>query len=104
MNTEALMVVFSWIGIAIVAGCVVTIICYAFDRLRDVVRACRWNYKYKHRFDKPPVAKCYCKDCIYHTTKDSNGMGPCEWPGVDRWMPDSGFCYNAEPRKKDQVG
>lgn len=73
----------------------------AFDALRDVVRGWRWRRKYKHRFDKPPTAKCYCKDCEYHTTKDSSGMGPCGWPGVNRWMPDNGFCYEAEPRKEN---
>lgn len=23
------------------------------------------KYKVKHRFDNPPVAKCYCRDCKY---------------------------------------
>lgn len=97
MNIEALMTVCSWIGILVVAGCVVMIIYFAFDALRDVVRGWCWSYKYKHRFDKPPTAKCYCKDCVYHTAKDSSGMGPCGWPGVSRWTPDNGFCYEAEP-------
>lgn len=101
MNTEALMTVFSWVGILTVAGFVIMVIYCAFDALRDVVHGWRWQYKYKHRFDKPPTAACYCKDCVYHVEKCSDGMGPCGWPGVIRWTPDNGFCYEAEPRKKD---
>lgn len=101
MNTESLMTVFSWIGILVVAGCVVMMLYYAFDATRNVIHVLRWTYKYKHRFDKPPTAACYCKDCVYHVEKSSDGTGPCGWPGVSRWTPDNGFCYEAEPRKKD---
>ena len=94
MNIEALIHVCSWIGIAMVAGCVATIVCYAFDRLRDVVRGWRWEYKYKHRFDKPPMAACYCKDCKWHSEKD-NQCSNVTW--ADRHTPDNGFCYEAEP-------
>jgi hypothetical protein len=72
----------------------------AFDALRDVVRGWRWTYRYKHRFDKSPTAKCYCKDCVYHGTEHENS-NPCTLPGIDRWTPEDGFCYEAEPRKKD---
>ena len=102
MNIEAFMFVFSWIGILIVAGFVVMMLYCAFDALRDVVRGWRWMYKYKHRLDKPPTAKCYCKDCIYHsTTYKDGGNNKCSFPGIDIWTPEDGFCYEAEPRKKD---
>ena len=101
MNTETLMTVFGGIGISVVCGGVLIMAYCAFDSLRDVVRGLFWHYKYKHRFDKPPTAACYCKDCKYHVEKDSNGAGPCEWPGVSRWTPDNGFCYEADPKVRD---
>lgn len=94
MNTEALMVVFK-IGIYVVTGwCVGTMIGYAFDALRNVVR----EWRCKHRFDKPPTAACYCIDCKWHSVKD-NQCNNVTW--ADRHTPDNGFCYDAEPRKKD---
>ena len=103
IENEALMFVFSWIGILIVAGFVVAMLYCAFDALRDVVHGWRWHYKYKHRFDKPPTAACYCKDCVHHGTRIPNSgvTNACCLPGVGRYTPDNGFCYEAEPRKKD---
>lgn len=94
MNTEALMTACSWIGILVVAGCVVMMIYWAFDALRCVVHVWRWDYKYKHRFDKPSTAKCYCKDCKSHSVK-SGKCSNVTW--ADRYTPDNGFCYKAEP-------
>lgn len=55
------------------------------------------KHKQKHRFDKPPTAKCYCIDCIYH----DNETGRCckfkTWSTADHW-----FCWNAEPRKTEE--
>ena len=36
------------------------------DFVVDTIKNLKWKYKYKHRFDKPPLAKCYCKDCRYY--------------------------------------
>lgn len=54
----------------------------------------KWNYIYKHRFDKSPTAKCYCKDCEMHGLSSNR----CMLPGSTRYTPDNGFCYEAEPR------
>lgn len=94
MNTEALMTVFSWVGILTVAGFVIMVSSCAFDALRNVVRDWRWTYKYKHRFDKPPTAACYCKDCKWHSVKD-NKCSNATW--ADIYTPDNAFCYDAEP-------
>lgn len=94
--------VFGWIGILTAAGFVALMAYSAFDALRGVVYDWRWNYKYKHRFDKPPTAKCYCKDCIYHgTTYKDGGNNKCDVSKADIWTPDEGFCFKAEPKKRD---
>lgn len=47
----------------------------------------------KHRFDKPPTAKCYCIDCK-HWNKYSQGCRTHSgW-----WTADDWFCKSADPR------
>ena len=67
----------------------ITGICELIDRLK-------WQYTYKHRFDKPPLAKCYCHDCSHHTT--TNRCVNISW--AERYTPDNGFCYEAEPKEE----
>lgn len=94
---ETFWVVFGWFGILTIAGLVMLMAYCAFDSLRSVINEWRWQYKYKHRFDKPPTAKCYCKDCVHHG-KNGNDYGEkCGLPGVDRFTPHNGFCYMARP-------
>ena len=61
----------------------------------DWVAHKKYEYKRKHRFDKPPLAKCYCKDC-----KGFGGHGECfvhsGWYVAQDW-----FCWAAEPRSTD---
>lgn len=67
-----------------------------FDYVRYRVAELVWTYQYKHRFDKPPTAKCYCNDCEYHATNSKcNNVTWC-----DKYTPDNGFCYEAIPRKR----
>lgn len=95
---KTLWTIFAVIGFATIAGLVVLFAYFAFDALRDVVRVRHWKHKYKHRFDKSPTAACYCKDCIYHgTTYKDGGNNKCDFPGIEIWTPDEGFCFNAEP-------
>lgn len=100
MNTEALMIVCSLIGILAIAGLVIMVIYCAFDALRDVVRGWRWQCKYKHRFDKPPTAACYCKDCKWHSVKSGN-CSNVTW--ADIYTPDNAFCYDAEPMTRKEA-
>lgn len=100
MNIDALMTMCSWLGVLVVASCAVIIVCYAFDSIRNIIHVLRWTYKYKHRFDKPPTAKCYCKDCKWHSVKD-NKCSNVTW--ADRHTPDNGFCYEAEPMTEKEA-
>ena len=62
-----LRLIFSVICEAIGLGVIVAIIVPAFFGLFTVIKEgihkIRVHYKAKHRFDKPPMAKCYCVDC-----------------------------------------
>lgn len=81
------------IGMAATVALFVTIIYIVCESLSTTLHNARWSYKYKHRFDKQPTAKCYCKDCHYYSKN-----GKCEnvtW--ADRYTPDNWFCCDATP-------
>ena len=67
----------------------------------DAVRDLKWRYKRKHRFDKPPTAQCYCKDCKYYIIY-SSFHGRCSRGHIEQWnIADNNFCWMAEPLKSD---
>ena len=59
---------FCYFGIATLALIGILIIWLLVVALIDLLHELKWKYTYKHRFDKPPTAKCYCKDCMWHGT------------------------------------
>lgn len=71
------------------------------ELIKDKIRDLKWAYRRKHRFDKPPTAACYCKDCKYYETR--NGYGKCRRGHIiERWnIADSWFCWQAEPLERD---
>lgn len=95
---EGLKSVFVMIGIIATVGMFCMILVSLFYWLKDIANDLRYNYKIKHRFDKKPVAKCYCRDCYEHSK-----TGQCCLPGSDRYTPDNGFCYEARPLKKNEA-
>lgn len=58
---------------------------FVYEKIRDLQR----RYECKHRFDKPPTANCFCKDCIYHEEDDYCGY-------VRQKTPEDGFCYRSK--------
>ena len=67
-----------------------------YEVLYDFIKKLKWQYKYKHRFDKPPLAKCYCKDCRSYFEETGDCAAHTGWKVADNW-----FCWCAEPRKHD---
>ena len=63
----------------------------ALDEIDFFIWKKKREYQYKHRFDKPPKAKCYCIDCA---RRDEEGR--CY--ELNRWVSDDNFCWDAEPR------
>lgn len=66
------------------------IVCF----IRDGIVELRWKYKYKHRFDKKPIAKCYCIDCKWHGVNNDNNL--CQLH--DKHFPNDWFCKDAKPK------
>nr|DAO16277.1 MAG TPA: hypothetical protein [Caudoviricetes sp.] len=68
---------------------------YIFFKVIEGVENLKYRYKKKHRYDKPPTAKCYCKDCIFH----KNGV--CS-ELIKAHTPDEFFCCAAERKENEK--
>lgn len=77
-------------------------ISWALGCIREKFKSIKNMYVYKHRFNKPPIAKCYCIDCEHYgannklfTANRDECLAHKGWNVADNW-----FCWNAEPCKK----
>ena len=83
------------IGALFLLASVIVLIAVIQGMISDAIRKKRYKYKMKHRFDKPPTAKCYCKDCKRHG-EDNECFKFNGWRTADNW-----FCWDAFPKEKD---
>lgn len=94
---DIVMLILIGIGAAAILALISLMITILISDVREFINSVKLKYKQKHRFDKPPTAKCYCVDCCYH----DNETGRCckfeTWYTADNW-----FCWNAEPRKQEE--
>lgn len=107
LNIGSIPVWMGYIIFAIGVGFLALIGALLIVSVQDFIKSCidsfLWNYKFKHRFDKPPMAKCYCKDCAnygkngrYHDSTDNRCFAHAGWYVAENW-----FCWNATPCEKD---
>lgn len=87
--SETLWRVFGLVGMVGLGVAIAVVCAYVVATIRDNIKMKRWQYALQHRFDKPPLAKCYCKDCLYR----SNGL--CD--KFDRFVAENFFCKLADP-------
>ena len=81
-------------SLLLAVGLIMVIFCLVKDWIGGLV----WKYRYKHRFDRKPLAKCYCIDCE-HYSKD---FGKCYSEGFEYYpseVKENHFCSLAEPRE-----
>lgn len=88
--------ILAYIGLITVIACVCIITACIIQWVRHKIDVRRWKYRYKHRFDKPPTAQCYCRDCK-HWQYDHSCDRLHGWHTADNW-----FCWNAEPMKRER--
>lgn len=69
------------------------------DYIVDAIEHAKYKYKYKHRFDKPPTAKCYCKDCAKWNPENET----CGDFYNNRKMADNWFCCFASPMSSKEL-
>lgn len=91
---KAVLYTFAAVGL----GCTLIVIYELLGLLKDNIIDYRIRQKskriIKHRFSKPPIAKCYCIDCKQHNMETNL----CYRDGR-RYTADTEFCSDAEPKK-----
>lgn len=91
-----ILVVFGAISLFVMVGVVVI---GSVDLVTSIIDNANRKYRIKHRFDKPPTAKCYCIDCE-HWDRET---GECyRFVREHRHTADNWFCWEAEPRKEGE--
>lgn len=92
--------IFEVIGVASIISILGAIICAFVLWVKDeFIPEIVYTYRRKHRFDKPPIAKCYCRDC-----KNWNpSTGECDDHCNSRRMGAGWFCCFAEPASKEEI-
>lgn len=87
------------IGTVFLIGIVISIIIILGAKITGLVEEFTYQYQYKHRFDKPPIAACYCRDCNKWDPIDGKCSDHCN----SRYMADCWFCCFAEPLTKNEA-
>ena len=86
---------FALLGEATAIAIAFGLVAIAVMSIKEKIERVRWKCTYKHRFDKPPTAKCYCRDCKRHG-EDGKCYKFEKWTTADNW-----FCWDAEPKDKE---
>lgn len=85
------MKILAFIGFCAILCAVFMILDVLGSLMAEAIRLAHIKDIQKHRFDKPPTAKCYCIDCISHS-EDGYCRKFGSWCTADNW-----FCWAAEP-------
>lgn len=93
---DIVMLILIAIGAAATLALISLMITALICNVREFINSVKLKHKQKHKFDKPPTAKCYCADCIYH----DNETGRC--CKFYLYTEDDWFCCDGEPRKKEE--
>ena len=84
---------FTGVGVFVITSMIVAMIFAVIHAIRQFIRERIWIYKYNHRFDKSPTAKCYCKDCSFYG--DFTNRRLCR--KHKECFADDFFCKDADP-------
>lgn len=89
--SEELTNFFVLIGILFSLGVLGLILIGIFDFIKQKIDELKNYHRIKHRFDKPPLADCYCIDCKFYNRENERCYR------LKRSTADNWFCWNAEP-------
>lgn len=106
MGLSDLKDIFFILGVLVSIVFVLGIVMILVIKLHDFIVECRYAKQYEyminHRFDDPPLAKCYCIDCEYcygEPIKTGKNVYCNLWNVV---IQDNSFCYRAEPKEREK--
>lgn len=88
------------IGAIVVLTILIVIIAELTEKLKYYISKKKLQYKIKHRFDKPPTAKCYRIDCTFWAKE----QGECGLTAIYKYTNNNEFCSWGEPRTYDVKG
>ena len=94
MSMNDFIVILACIGGCSVVMMFVLFLYGLFAIIKDFIQVQIHKYKIKHRFDKSPIAKCYCIDCKNCKEEKHSGRWCYRF---DRCVADNWFCWEAEP-------
>jgi hypothetical protein len=94
--------ILAFVGVITIASLACLLVACALGSFKEFIEGKRYDYQLKHRFDKPPTAKCYCKDCSHwHWEPENIGTcpegGTCDEGFTNKKMADCWFCCFANP-------
>ena len=93
--------ILAFLGICVCVLIVVAITKEFCEYVEDKIQFIKYKHRMKHRFDGPPLAKCYCRDCeSWYERYDDDTSGKCDG-FVGKYTADDFFCKYAKPRKTD---
>ena len=89
-----------WMGVLFLIVIIYVVAVGAYYALYDWINGLVRDYRIKHRFDKSPTARCYCKDCVHHDPETHQCYRFGETTDEYRCTADHWFCWEAVPRKE----
>ena len=92
--------IFESVGIGFSTGLAFFLLFIFINFIKEKLEEYKHKYIYKHRFDKQPIAKCYCYDCKYYdrTTNKCCGFNGNNSKLMANWW----FCCFAEPKERKE--
>ena len=89
------------LGFVFVVLIVIILFANAFVAIRDSIKLRIKKYRDRHKFEKPPTAKCYCIGChLWYADNKERTMGRCgAW--IDYHTSAEEFCSRGFPRSDD---
>ena len=84
---EIIIPIFAGVGFVVVCMAIFLVFSMIILLIIDGIK--EYKRKYQYKYNKTPIAKCYCKDCIYYENDDYCGY-------IRKKTPEDGFCYRAK--------
>lgn len=90
------------LGLVALILLIIVLLANAFVGIRDSIELRIKKYRDRHKFEKPPTAKCYCIGCgLWYADSEERLSGRCgSWDGYHT-SPDE-FCSRGYLRNDDE--
>lgn len=89
------------LGLVVLILSIIVLLANAYVGFRDSIKLRIKKYRDRHKFEKPPTAKCYCIGChLWYADDKERTMGRCgAW--IDYHTSADEFCARGFPRNDE---